>query len=430
MTEDLISALAKLEELKIISRTSVFHFKGKDVDLRTIGEKLKVDNILEGSVRKAGNKLRITAQLINVADDTHLWSESFNRELEDVFVIQEQISQAIVKKLEIRLLGKEEPKIIKTYTENLEAYNLYLEGRFFQSKGPTTYGKAEEYFNKTIDVEPDYAPAYTSLAQIYWVSALIFFTPPNECFPKYISFCQKAINIDDDLAEAHSALGIGKATYEYDWPGAESCLKRAIELNPGIPIVHYNYVVYLAAIGHMGEAIAELKKCRELDPFNWEYAQPHAWLLSFAQEYDQAIEQSQQLLKLFPNDPTSVWPLALAYTGKGIYNEGIKLLQPYYDIPFNAAYLGYLFGKADKRDEAQKILDYFLIRSEQGYFPPLMIAQVYVGIGDLDQAFEWLDKAYKIRDATQIFLKEHPAFLDLHSDPRWADQMKKRGLED
>jgi TolB-like protein len=260
MTEELIGALAKLEGLKVISRTSAFYFKGAHVDLRTIGEKLKVDNVLEGSVRKAGNKLRITAQLINVADDTHLWAESYNRELEDVFAIQEEISLAIMKNLKIKLLYKEEPKLVRSYTENLEAYNLYLEGRFFQSKMVVGYNKAEEYYKKTIDIEPEYAPAYISLAQIYLVSASIFSTPPDEFFPKYLALCLKAIDIDPNLVEAHSALGIYKATHEYDWPGAERSLKRAIDLNPGIPVVHYSYAVYLAALGRVNEAIATMKR--------------------------------------------------------------------------------------------------------------------------------------------------------------------------
>lgn len=189
-----------------------------------------------------------------------------------------------------------------------------------------------------------------------------------------MALCNKAIDIDPDFAEAHSALGISKATYEYDWSGAEKSLVRAIDLNPGIPIVHFNYSVYLAAIGRMGEAIAEVKRCRELDPYNWEYAHPHGFMLSFARKFDQAMDQAQKTLELAPDDPFRMWPLAMAYAGKGMYDKGISLLQPYGNIPFNAAYLGYLYGKAGKAEEAQKILDDLLGRAKQGYFSAQMIA--------------------------------------------------------
>jgi TolB-like protein/cytochrome c-type biogenesis protein CcmH/NrfG len=429
MTEELISALAKLEGLKVISRTSVFYFKGKDVDLRTIGEKLKVDNVLEGSVRKAGNKLRISAQLIKVVDDTHLWSENYNRELIDVFDVQEEISQAIIKNLKVKLLGMETERLVKDYSKNTKAYELFLKGNFYFNKGIIGYEKAIEYYEKAVKADSDYAPAYAHLAQVYTVMAITRSLPPWDTKPKINALLQKALEIDDKYACTYVFLGMIKMV-EYDWQRAEINFKQALELNPGHSDSHNGYSNYLAAIGHMNEAIVEAKRAVEFDPLSSWYLFFLGRKLTYSQQFDQAINLLLKALELDSNNNLVLSVLAEAYAGKGMYDKAISMIQGFRNIPSSEARLGYLYGKAGKRDVALKILEEFLEQSKRGYISPYYIAYVYAGLGDKDKVFEWLDKAYDLRDLVQWLIKVDSIFDDLHSDPRWTEQMKKRGLAD
>ncbi len=429
MTEELIGALAKLEGLKVISRTSVFYFKGKDVKLRQVAEELKVDHILEGSVRKSGNRLRISAQLIRTDDDTHLWAETYDRELKDVFAIQDEISQAVVETLKIKLLGMRTESLVKDYTKNTEAYELFLKGRYFQNKGPVGFEKAIEYMEKAIKADPDYAPAYTFLATFHNITGMFSSLPPWEVKSKVNSLIQKALEIDENYGFTYIPLGKIKMD-EYDWRGAEKSYKQAVELNPGQSECHGGYSLYLAAIGRTDEAILEAKRAVELDPLSSWHRGILAWGLTFAEQYDQAIEILQKTLELDENNPWILANLAGAYAGKGMYDKAISIIQGLRNIPFYAAHLGYYYGKAGKIEEAQKILDDFLDRSRRGYFSPYMIALVYSGLGEKDKVFEWLNKAHEVRDPWQWALKAEWVFHNLHSDPRWKEQMKKRGLID
>jgi adenylate cyclase len=427
MTEELIGALAKLEGLKVISRTSAFHFKGKDSDLRTIGEKLKVKHVLEGSVRKAGNKLRISAQLIKVDDDTHLWSENYNRELKDVFAIQEEISQAIVKNLKVKLLGTQTEPLVKDYTKNTEAYELFLKGKYFENKGPSGYEKAIDCMEKAIKADPDYVPSYAYLATIYSMMEVVNSLPPWEMEPKINVLRQKALELDDNYAFAHVSLA-RKKTNEYDWKEAEKSYKRALELNPGHPDLHHSYSIYLAAVGHINEAILEIKRAIGLDPLSSFHRAVLGMFLFMAGQFDQAIEISQETLGFDPDNSWAIFSLAMGYAGKEMYDKAISTIHGHRNIPFCAAYLGYIYGKAGKIEEAQKILNDFLDRSKNGYFSPYMIATVYSGLGEKDKVFEWLDKAYEVREPWQALIKVDIVFHSLHSDPRWTEQLKKRGL--
>jgi tetratricopeptide (TPR) repeat protein len=371
MAEEIIGALAKLEGLKVISRTSAFYFKGKDVKLRQVAEELKVDHVLEGSVRKAGNKLRISAQLIKVSDDTHLWAETYDRELEDVFAIQDEISQAVVQNLKVKLLGEKTGPLVKDYTKNTEAYELFLKGRFFQGKGISSeWRKATEYYEKTIEMAPDFAPAYSKLAVIHRFNAIVFSLPSKEMWSKVKMLVLKALEIDEMEAEAHSLLGIIKQCSEYDWPGAEISFKRAIELNPGNSEVHLHYALYLIGVGRFNEAIEEMKRALELDPFSIVLNAMMCWPFFFARQFDKATAQAKKVLELAPNNPSALQILGMSHAAKGMYNEGITILQQLSNIPLIKAQLGCLYGQAGKREEAQKILDNFLERSKRDYFSP------------------------------------------------------------
>ena len=428
MTEELIGALAKLEGLKVISRTSVFYFKGKDVDLRTIGEKLKVDNVLEGSVRKAGNRLRISAQLIKVDDDTHLWSDNYNRELKDVFDIQEEISQAIVQNLKVAILGGKAERLVKDYTKNTEAYELFLKGWFFQGKGFYEYEKSIEYLEKAIKADPEFAPAYSRLALINYVYATQFSLPPNEIWPKVKTLVLKALEIDEVDVNAHAMMGRIKSCYDYDWVGAEVHFRRAIELNPGYIDAHSLYALYLIGVGRADEAIKEMQLSLELDPLSITHKGVLSIIFYFARRFDKAITQSHKTLELAPSDPLSLEIFGLSHAARGMYDEGINILQQVRNIPLIRAELGCIYGKADKKEEAQKILDDLLKRAKQEYFSPSLIAAVYTGLGDKNKAFKWLERAFEERDFTNWCIKEDPRLEDLHSDPRWTKLMERMGL--
>jgi TolB-like protein/Tfp pilus assembly protein PilF len=430
MTEELISALAKLEGLKVISRTSAFYFKGEHVDLRAIGAKLQVENVLEGSVRKAGNKLRITAQLINVADDTHIWSDSYNRELMDVFDIQEEISQAIVKNLKVKLLHEKTEPMVKDYTKSTEAYELFLKGLFYQNKGLLVWNKAKDYYEGAIQSDHEFVPAYAKLADLLSMMIVSASLPPGEVYQRINTLILKALEIDDKYAYTYLPIGINKMMQKYDWPGAEKAFKQGIELNPGLAEPYLGYSAYLAAIGHIEAALVKIGHAIELDPLSIWIRMFRGLYLVYAQQFDQAIDIALKDFELAPNDPLLLDPLVAAYAGKGMYYKAIVSLQRFSHLPLYAAHLGWHYAKVGKREEAQNILNDFLVRSDQDYFSPYLIAGVFAGLDDKDKVYEWLNRAYDVHDAQQWMIKLNYWFADLHSDARWVEQLKKRGLAD
>jgi TolB-like protein/class 3 adenylate cyclase/Tfp pilus assembly protein PilF len=430
MTEELINALAKLEGLKVISRTSAFYFKGEKIDLRTIGEKLGVENVLEGSVRKAGNKLRITAQLIKVDDDTHLWSEAYNRELEDVFAIQEEISHAVVENLKVKLLDEIKGPLVKDYTKSFEAYEFFLKGKYILNQGTFEWEKLFDYFERAIKADPNFAPAYSFLAISYVIQATQISLPSNEVWTKVKSLALKAMEIDEMDANTHMAMGRIKAYYEYDWHGAEVSFKRALELNPSISDIHIEYGIYLLAVGRVYEAIERVKRALEIDPASIVTTVLVGSAYFFAREIDKAIDQSRKALELSPNASLPLQLLASSYSVKGMYDEAISILQRFKDIPIFKTLLGYTYGKAGTKKEAQEILDNFLERSEKGHFSPYSIAVVYAGLGEKVNAFEWLEKSVEEHNVNNWVLKVSPIFDDLRSDSRWTKLMEKMNLAD
>jgi TolB-like protein/Tfp pilus assembly protein PilF len=433
ITEELINTLARLEGLRVISRTSAFFFKDKRLDISTIGEKFKVEAVLEGSVRAEGNKLRITAQLVKAADDSHLWAATYDREMKDIFAIQEEISQAIVDKLEVKLLGEE--AIVRRSTENPEAYSLYMMGRFFWNQWRVEgWYKAKDYYEQALAVDPDFALAYAGLADVYQQLAFNRSLPPRETYAKAKSMALKALEIEDELAEAHASLGIHKLHYEWDWEWAEKSLKRAIELNPGYVVARRYYSEYFRALGRLDEAIKEAKRALETDPFSLNVIWAFGLFLNLNGQLDESITQFQKTLELYPNHPTTLIFLGSAYVDKERFEEGIALLKKAIELtrgesPFPLGFLGYAYGVSGKREEAQEILDGALERSKRGYFSPHFIAMIYAGLGDKDKVFEWLEKAYEERDPRLHAIKTIPKFRSLHSDPRWNALLKKMGLE-
>jgi serine/threonine protein kinase/Tfp pilus assembly protein PilF len=428
--ESLISSLTKIKDLRVPARTSSFSFKEKERDIQEIGEKLNVKTILEGSVQKAGDRLRITTQLINVDDESLIWSEQYNRELDDVFAIQDEITLAIVDKLKLNLLGEEKASLVKRYTENLEAYNLYLQGRFFWNKR-TDEGakKAIEYFEQSIEKDPSYALAYTGLADSYLLLPYYFTISPKEVYPKAKEAAQKALEIDNTLSEAHTSMAMIKLTYDWDWVGAEKEFKRAIELNPSYATAHHWYAWFLMWMARFNEAMEEIERARDLDPLSLIINRDIGTVSLLARQYDQAIEILQKMLEMSPNFPQTRIYLARAYFLKSMYKKALSVLQKEKELiglyPLLESWIGICYMKMGQKTKTQEVLDQLIQRSEQEYVSSYFIALIYFAIGENDQGFKRLDQAYNERSGFLCYLKTEPILDNLRSDPRFQDLMQR-----
>ncbi len=435
MAEEIINALTHVEGLRVVARTSAFVFKDRREDIREIGKKLNVEALLEGSVRKAGNRLRITAQLINVADGYHLWSEKYDQDMEDIFAIQDEISLAIVNKLKLKLLGGEKAKLVKRHTEDLDAYNLYLKGRYFWNKRTEEgFQKSLECFWQAIEKDPTYALAYAGIADCYDLLGWYGYLPPKEAFPRAKAAAEKALEMDNALAEAHTSLAGASEFYDWDWLAAEREYKRAIELNPSHATAHHWYAEFLSHMGRHEESTAEAKRALEIDPLSLIINALVGWLFYEARQYDRAIEQLQKTLEMEPSFIVAHFFLAFPYVQKAMYNEAIAEVQKAMDlsgrgIPLFLAQLGAIYSYSGKRDEANKVLDELHELSKQRNVSPFYVALIHVGLGQKNQAFEWLEKAYEDRDHWLESLKVDPMLDSVRSDPRFTELLKKMGLE-
>ncbi len=434
MTEEIINALTHIESLKVIARTSAFAFKGKHEDIREIGKKLDVETLLEGSIRKADNKLRITAQLIKVADGSHLWSDAYNRELEDVFAIQEEISLAIVDNLKIKLLGEEKEAIVKHHTEDLEAYNLLLTGRYFFNKGSGEgMKKAIEYFEKVIEKVSDSAQAYAGLASCYIGLGFWDFLPLNIAFPKARDAALRAIEIDQTLSEAHASLGMVKTIYDWDWEGAERENKKAIELNPNYAQAYRGYAHYFMALGRLDEAIAENERAVELDPLSAVLNKHLGIALMRAGRLEQAREKFQKAIELEPNFAHAWWLLGQTYILDSRYEEGILEIEKALNLSKNNTLilsgLGWAYAVSARKSDAQKVFIELKKRTKKKYIRSYLFAKIHASLGEKDRAFEWLEKAYEEHDVSLAFMLSDETLVMLHTDQRFNRLLKKINLE-
>jgi serine/threonine protein kinase/Tfp pilus assembly protein PilF len=421
--ESIITALSRVEQLRIPAPTSSFLFKGKDIDLKEIGEKLNVKTVLRGSVQKAGNKIRITAQLINVADESLLWSEQYNKELDDVFAIQDAITWEIVDKLRIKLMGRDKTNLGKHYTENMEAYNLYLMGRHYWNKRTEEgNGKAIEYFEQAIELDPNYALAYAGLSDSYGIAAAYRYLPIKEAYLKAKDAVIRSLKLDDALSEAHTSMATIKMM-EWDWKGAEEAFQRAIQLNANYANAHHWYSYVLSNKGWHEEAIEEAKIAQQLDPLSPIMSRGLGGVFLFARQYEQAIEELNKTIKFDPESYFGYLWLSYAYLQSKMYRESIDVLKEFTSL------IG--FGDQNssiERTYAESGWDAAL-RQVISIIPgPYQKATLLAFLGEKEQAFEWLDKAYEER-SINIDFKENPLFDSLRSDPRFNTLLKKMNLE-
>ena len=433
MTEELINALAKIKGLKVVSRTSVFQFKGKQYDIREIGRSLDVVAVLEGSVRKAVGKIRITAQLINVSNGYHLWSETFDREIKDVFMIQEEISNAIVNELKIELIGEADTKVVKRYTDNLEAYDQYLKGRhFWNTRQSGGMEKARRHFEKAIEIESTYALAYAGLADYYNIMGWYEYSTPKQTFPKAKQAALKALEINDMLAEAHSALAFANWTFDWDLEAAERGFKRTIELNPNYSTAHMWYSNFLVMTGRTEEGFAEIENALTLDPLSLTIKACSGGMFYLAGQYDRALNQCTNTLEMDPNFELARHILTLTYEQQSKYNdaieEGVKIRKDF-DSPQHIASLGYAYAKSSKIVEAKQLLDELIKLSQKEYVSGYHVASIYAGLNKKEHALEWLEKAVEERSTSLVIIKVDPIFESLHDDSRFKEILRKMGLE-
>jgi serine/threonine protein kinase len=434
MAEEIINALTHVEGLRVVARTSAFSFRGKEVDIREIGKKLNVRALLEGSVRKAGNRLRISAQLINVADGYHLWSEKYDRDMENVFAIQDEISLAIVDKLKIKLLGEEKAKILRRYTDNLEAYNLYLKGRFYWNTRTEGGLKISlDYFQKAIEKDPEFAVAYSGLADSYSTLGFYDFLPKKDAFTKARSEALKALEIDEGVGEAHVSLAGIKAWYDWDWAGAEREFKRALELGPSNVEAHHMYAHLLEGIARFNEAFTEMRRALELEPLSINLNSCMGQILFIARRYDEAMHELQKTIEMDPSFSLPYYWLGRVYLEKAMHEEAIEQLEKGTTSAgirtMMMGALGYAYAVTGRTTDAQNIVDQLKSLSKKRYVDPYFEALVYVGLGKKERAFELLEKAYEGRSAYISLLKVDPLFDNLHSDQRYISLLKKMGLE-
>jgi adenylate cyclase len=432
VSEELITALSKITGLQVKARTSSFAFKGKNEDIQKIGELLHVSHLLEGSVAKAGNKLRITAQLIQAGDGNHVWSDTYDRDMQDIFAVRSEVAQKVAEALKVRLLGEEKKQLEKKPTENLEAYNLYRQGRYYIDKlSEEGMRKALPFFQQAIEKDPRFALAYAGMADNYVIAADAII-PPREAFAKAKKAALKAIEIDDTLAEAHASLGFVHYHYDWDWAAAEKEFKRAISLNPRSAQSYTLYTHFLGGMGRYDEAQVQGRRALELDPLSVSNYWFLGWAAIYAGRADEAIKQYSKATDLDPNNPWTRLFLGRAYLFKGMSQRGIEemenaeRLNP--DDPLALGFIGYAYAVNGRRPDALKILQKLDDLQKRRFVSTISRAYIYIGLGDRDKAFEWLEKAYQEHSDSLAWIGNDPEAKILHSDPRFAALMRKIGI--
>jgi serine/threonine protein kinase/Tfp pilus assembly protein PilF len=436
IAEELINRLNKLENLWVPARTSAFSLKDKELDIQEIGKKLNVKTVLEGSLRKAEEKLRITVRLVNVSDGNTLWSKKYERNEGDIFSLQDEISLAIVDSLKIKLLGKERVELVKGYTQNLEAYDLYLKGRFFWNKRTEMdLIRAMDYFEQAIEKDPNYANAYGGLADSYVILPDYSTTvPPKEAYSKARESALKALKIDDMFAAAHASLGQVKTDLDWDWEGGEREYLRAIELNPNYATAHHWYAMTLMYMARFDEAIREIKRARELDPLSLVINRNIGTVLFYARKYDQAIEALHNTLEIDSGFIRTHYFLGRVYIQKSMFEDALEELQKEKDLSsrwdqFVETRIGIAYAKLGKRSEAERVLDEMIEHSKEEYVSPYLLSLVNFALGENDRGFDLLEKAIDARGSGINYLRIEPVFDSVRSDPRYTILLKKVGLD-
>src|SRR6266496_1374378 len=430
ITESLINSFSQIPALRVVPRSTVFRYKGQQLDPQEIGRKLGVRAVLTGRVVQHGEMVNIQTELIDVDKESQLWGEQYNRGISDLQAVQSDISKVISAKLRLKLTGEEQQQLTKRYSPPPEAYQAYLKGRyyFFQHK-EESHKKAIDSFNQAIKLDPNYAQAYAGLASVY-TEISSSYLPPTEAMPQAKEAVQRALILDGSLAEAHVALAEVHWWGDWDFPAAEQEFKRAIELSPNEPTVYVEYANFLARLGRSNEAIALSNRALQLDSVSPFINANVASIFYFAHQYDRVIEQANKMLDMDHNSTQAHAWLGYGFLQKGLYEQAIPEMQKAFDPQSGdgLAQLGYAYAVAGRKSEALKALAELQALSSRKYSSPVRIARIYVGLGDKERAFEWLEKGYAGRSDHLTQLKTDPTFDSLRSDPRFADLVRRVGL--
>jgi eukaryotic-like serine/threonine-protein kinase len=436
ISESMINALSRLPELRVMAWSTVSQYKGRQIDPRRVGRELGVRAVLTGRMMQWSDRLVIKVELVDVADGSQLWADSYVRKPADILALETEIASEISEKLRLRLSNEEKEQLARRPTDNVEAYHAYLKGRYYWNKRTDAdVRKAIEYFRKAIDTDPTYAAAYVGLADSYLIlgSFGIATLAPRDAFPKACQAIGRAMQIDETLAETHSSLAYCLANYDWNWRAAELEFKRALELKPGYAVAHHWYgFVYLAAFGRIDEAMAELQSALDLDPISLPVGSNIGLLLYLARRYDEAMVKFQRNLEMDRNFVYTHWEMALAYEACGRYDEAIASFQTAIDLSGTStlprALLARTYALAGRKSEALALLEALHELSTRFYVSPYRIAAVYAALRDKDRAFEWLEHAYEGRDGWLIWLAVDPVVDDLRSDARFRDLLGRIGL--
>jgi TolB-like protein/Tfp pilus assembly protein PilF len=432
MTEALIGRLSRIHDLRVISRTSVMRFKDTQLPVPEIARTLQVDAIVEGSVIREGSRIRVNAQLIRGATDEHFWSEAYDRELRDALALESEVAQSIARKVEVTVTGEERAQLVAARHVSPEVYESYLKGQFAKSNSKAEVEERIANFEEAIRKDATFAPAYVALAAEYdRLGAVFVGARPDETRPKVISAARKALELDPALAEAHVLLA-SVHQKQWQWAQAEAEYKRALELNPNDAAAHLGLASWLMCQGRMEEALAWSRRARELDPLGVS-GNNTGWILFHAHRYDEAIHELRSVLAVRPDEAGALWFLGFALIGNGQPREAIVVLEKVVSISDRSpAAIGVLvraYAHAGRRNDALRLLEELKRRQQASYVPPAAFVNAYLGLGDHEHAFVWLERAYQEQSNILQFVKVHPFFDPLREDPRFAELVRRVGLD-
>ena len=420
MTDELTTQLAEIASLRVISRTSVMQYKNSKKSLPEIAKDLCVDAVVEGSVMRSGNRVRITAQLIQAATDKHLWAKSYEGDAQDVLGLQRSVAQEIADEVKARLTPEEQKRLSTPRAVNPAAHEAYLKGLYLDSGSDADQLKAKDYFQRAIQIDPNYAPAYAGLAQYYWSGLELH---PRDSMPLARRNALKALKLDPDLAKAHLELAAIRFYTDWDWAGAEDEFHRALKLNSGDAEGHRLYSFFLAALGRREDALEQIRRAQDLDPLSTSTQVTAGFVFYYVRQYDNAIEQCRGVFELDPASAGAYDCLGASYLAKGMYEEAIAAAQRAStlsgDDPARLVGLARAYALADRKADALAVLAQLRAQAKSRYVPPYFFAVIYAALGQKDQAFKWLDEAFLEHDYYLAWLKVDPAMDSLRSDPRF-----------
>jgi TolB-like protein/Tfp pilus assembly protein PilF len=432
ISESLINTLSRFPKLRVMARSTVFRYKGRE-DVQEVGRELGVRAVLAGRVLQLQNRLIIKMELVDVLDGSQLWGEQYNREVAEIFAVEDAIAREIAEKLKVPLTGKQKQQLAKKQTKNAEAYQHYLKGRFHWNKRiESELKKAIKHFEQAIELDPAFALAYAGLADSYGVLSAWSECLPAEAFPTAKRMATKALELDDSLAEAHTSLAYINVVYEWNWPEAEREYRRAIELNPSYANAHHWYVYLLMVQARFDEARREIERAQELDPLSLIINANVGFVLHFARQYDAAIEQFEKAVAMDARFPSAHYYLGLSYEQKGLYEQSVAEFREAVTLssgtPGDMGALGHVYASCGKLDEARKVLDELIQLAKRRYVPSFNIGLIYLRLGEIDHAFEWFERAYTERDFYLIYLKVDPRLDSIRADPRFVELYRRVGL--